>query len=264
MMKRYFSRYAYASWTPALGGMAIGLIGVFACARGASAEDATSLTKPSGAAETYNVQVLHAAKVGDRIHMRREIEQSATEATEANGKPQSEKSGSTQIHFTGTLEVLAVGKHGDPTKWKVASGVASVRKDGGSKESILKPGTEFTVDFAGGKATVSEAGANHPLSEDAKKYLPIVFEGIGGKGDASLDEIIDNSTASRTGNWSVNTKAAAAALHKFDPKLKPSEVSGNAHIQSVLGEGEKKVLSVAYEFKATSKKPAGIPPARRP
>jgi len=141
----------------------------------------------------------------------------------------------------------------------------SMRLPGGSAhETLVKPGTQFTVSFAGGKATVAEYEAKHPLSDDAKKYLPIVFEATGAKGDASLGEILDNASVSKGVNWNVDSKAAAAELHNFDPKLKPGDVSGTARLKSVVGDGDKKVLMVEYEFTAKTKSPANPPSGMTP
>jgi len=224
-------------------------------------------TKPAEPLEFFKVQLVHPAKVGDQIHMRREIEESSSELTEDNGKPQAGKSGSAalQINFYGTLEVLTANRQGHAEKWKVSAGVVSLRRPGGSgHEMLVKPGTEFTVSFAGGKATVADYEAKHPLSDDAKKFLPIVFEATGANGDASLGEILDNASVTKGMNWNVDSKAAAAELHNFDPKLKPADVTGSARLKSVVGDGDKKVLMVEYEFTAKSKKPANPPAGMTP
>jgi len=215
--------------------------------------------------EFYKVQIVRPMKVGDRVHMRREIEQTTTESTEGNGTPQGAQSATTQINFYGTLEVLAIDGHGEPTKWKVSGGVVSVRRAGSSgRESLLKSGTDFTVAWAGGKATVADSDARHPLSDDARRFLPIVFEATGAKGDSSLGDILDNISASKGTSWSVNSKAVATGLHNFDPKLKAADVSGSARIKAIVGDGDKKTLLVEYEFTATSKKPSNSPDGMTP
>jgi len=222
-------------------------------------------TKPVGTPEFYKVQIVPPAKVGDRFHMHREIDRSATESTEANNVPKGSNSLSAQLTFSGTLEVLAVDKQHAPTKWKVSAGTASLRQAGTlGHESLLKPGTEFTLTFAGGKATVADAEATHPLSDDAKKYLPYIFEATGGKGDTSLGDMLDAGSVSRGTPWSINTKVAAEALHGFDATLKATEVSGTARIKSDVVDGAKKTLLVDYDFKAEGKKPANPPNGMTP
>ncbi|HEX4000756.1 MAG TPA: hypothetical protein VHX65_19565 [Pirellulales bacterium] len=232
----------------------------------ASAADASlASNKPSDATELYKVQIVRPAKVGERFHMHREIERSLSESSAANGKPRTNESASMEINFSGTLEVMAVDKKHEPVKWKISAGTATIRQAGSTgHESLVKPGTEFTLSFGAGKATVADYETQHPLSEAAKKFLPIVFEATGGKGDASLGDMLDNPNASRTASWNIDTTAAVAALHSFDPKLKPSEVSGTARIKSVAGDGPKKTLIVQYEFKADSKKPANPPSGMTP
>ena len=222
-------------------------------------------TKPVAPQEFYKVQLVRPAKAGDRWHMRRDIEQSISESAESNGKAEAPQSGGLQIKFSGTLEVLAAGRQGEAEKLKVSAGVVSVRRAGSAgHETLVKPGTEFIVAWSGGKATVADSDAQHPLSEDAKKFLPIVFEATGAKGDSSLAEIVDSASEAKGTSWSVNTKAAAADLHAFDPKMKPSQVSGTARIKAVVGEGDKMVLSVEYEFKATTNTPASPPAGMTP
>ena len=234
--------------------------------RTALAADATLAgIKPGDTAQAYNVQIVRPANVGDRFHLRREIERTAAETTEANGKSRASESATLEINFSGTLEVLAVNKRHEPVKWKVSAGTASIRRPGSTgHESLVKSGTEFTLSFGGGKATVADYEAQHPLSEDAKKVLPIVFEATGSKGDASLGEMLDNPNASRSESWKVDAKAAAAALQGFDPKLKPSQISGVARIKSFIGDGPKQSLIVEYEFKAESKNPANLPAGMTP
>lgn len=236
-----------------------GLLAIGFAARSAGADDSSLSSKPAdqaAATQYFKVQVLHPAKVGDRLHMKREIEQSVNEVSETNNQPGGTQNATNEINFSGTLEVLAVDKRGEPVRWKVSGGVAGMKGTSGSgHETLLKPGTDFVVSFSGGHAVVADSDEHHPLSDDAKKLLPYVFGATGGRGDASLDDILDNSTAPRSAKWNVNAKAVAAALQGFDSKLKLSDISGTARIKAVVGEGSKQVLTVEYEFKADSKKP---------
>ncbi len=244
--------------------------------RGALADDAkltdisspgttSSSSKSSDDSQVYKVQIMRPMKPGERMHMKRDIEMSATETTEQDGQPGGSESRSSQIHFSGMLEVAAVAKHGVPVKWKVTAGTATMSGNGtGGSNSLLTPKTNFILTFSGGKAIVADYDSAHPLSSDAKKYLPIVFNATGGRGESSLAEIIDNPSAPRTGNWNLNAKAIATALKGFDSTLAAPAVSGTAHIKSVVGDGAKAALAVEYQFTVNSKKPNNPPAGSTP
>jgi hypothetical protein len=253
----------------------VGLLNLGPIARFARADDAapagtapidqkSSETKPSTDAQFYKVQVLHPAKVGDRLHMKRDIEETTTQAAEMNGQPRGTQTSATQLNFTANLEVMSVDTDGNPEKWKVSGGVAGLKGNGSAgRSSLIKPNTEFTVSFSEGKAIV-ESDSQHPLSEDAKKLLPYVFNATGGKGDTTLDELIDNATASRTASWVLNQKALLAQVHEFDTKVKESDITSSARIKAVNGDGDKKTLMVEYKYSASGKNPTNPPEGMKP
>lgn len=230
-----------------------------------SSDTTSSSSKSSDDSQVYKVQIMRPMKPGDKLHMKRDIELTFTETTEQDGQAGSPESRSTQIHFSGTMEVVSVAKHGVPVKWNVSGATATVSGSGTSgSDTLLKPKTDFILTFSGGKAVVADYDNTHPLSNDAKKYLPIVFGSTGGRGDSSLGEVIDKADAPRTGNWNLNASALATAMKGFDSNLTASEVSGTAHIKSVVGDGAKKVLAVQYEFTVNSKKPNNPPNGSTP
>ena len=201
----------------------------------------------------------------DRFHLRREIERTAAETTEANGKSQASESATLQINFSGTLEVLAVDKRHEPIKWKVSAGTASIRRPGRpamSRSSSRARSSLFPSAAARRRSPILMCSIR--CQKMPRKVLPIVFEATGSKGDASLGEMLDNPNALRNGSWKVDARAAAAALHGFDPNLKPSQVSGVARVKSFVGDGPKQSLIVEYEFKAESKNPANLPAGMTP
>ncbi len=208
---------------------------------------------------SYKVVIVQPMKTGDTVHLQREIEQVATETTLVGGVEKEHTSEAIQLKFAGTLDVLAVDKAGFPTRWKATVGTASVRRGDGKHEELAKPGMALTIEWHGGKVTVAADDNRHELSADAKKLLPLVFEASGGSGEGTLAEIVNSPSAeSAGGSWSIDAKAAAAALHEFDGKLKPAEISGNAELKSVSGD-DKKSLAVAYQFTAHTKSPAHGP-----
>jgi hypothetical protein len=231
----------------------------------APADQKSTDTNSSSEGQFYKVQVVRPAKVGDHLHMKRDIAQTYSESVEQNGQPRGGQTNSTQLSFSGNLEVLAVDKDNNPVKWKITGGVAKVTGTGGTaRGSILKPGTEFTVSLSEDKPTIAESDSQHPLSDDAKKILPYVFSASGGKGDATLDELIDNSTASRTASWNLNEKALLATAHEFDSKLKQADITGTAQIKAVSGVGDKKTLLVEYRYSSNGKNPENPPEGTKP
>ena len=211
---------------------------------------------------TFRVRIVQPLKVGDRLHMQREIEEAVSDAVTIRGGLRGHEAlGAMELKFSGTLEVLEVDKHGVPTRWKVVAEVASVREPAAkSHAELVKSGAKFTVERKGGKVTVSSLDNEHPLSELANKFLPLVFEAFGANGDASLDAIIQSSTPQPLGaSWNINEKAAVESLRDFDPKLKASEVTGSVHLKALVGDADKKDLSVEYNFTAKSNNPANPP-----
>jgi len=212
---------------------------------------------------TFNVQVIQPFKVGDRVRMQRNVDETLGDAvTVGRSGPQRQLS-EMKLVFSGTLEALAVDGDGVPTRWKVKGEVATVRQPGTkSHEELVKPGTEFTVEWSGAKASVSAHDRDHPLSELATKFLPLVFEASGGGGEASLNRMLRPSKPVAAGaSWKIDTKAAVEHLHAFDGKLKPADVIGTARLKALADsdEKEKKALVVEYEYTAKSKSPTGAP-----
>jgi hypothetical protein len=210
----------------------------------------------------YRVRIVQPLKVGDRLHIQRDIEEAVSDTvTIGGGRRGREALGAMELKFSGRLEALEVDKHGMPTRWKVIAAVATVREpQTKSHEELVKPGTAFTVDWKGSKVAISPQDIGHPLSEAAGKFLPLVFEASGASGEASLDEIIQSSKAEPLGaSWSINTKAAAENLRDFDAKLKPSDVTGTVRLKALVGDTDKKDLSVDYNFTAKSNNPANPP-----
>src|SRR5207302_8322142 len=94
-----------------------------------------------------------------------------------------ESLGAMELKFSGTLDVLEVDKHGVPTRWKVIAEIASVREPAAKAHAeLLKPGAKFAAERKGGKVTVASLDNEHPLSELANKFLPLVFEASGANG----------------------------------------------------------------------------------
>ncbi len=218
-------------------------------------------------AKTYRVEVMQPLKVGDRIHMQRDIEETLSDTVTIDHSERGrQSSGTNELKFSGDLEALAVDKQGVPTRWKVTAGVVTARDAAThSHEELVKPGTVFIVELKEGEATVSpnqngSVPSTAVLPESATKLLPLVFEASGPKGGAGLNEIIQSSKPQPLGaTWSINAKAAADALHDFDSKLKPSEVTGSVKLKALVGDTEKKDLSIEYNVTAKSKNPSNPP-----
>ncbi len=216
--------------------------------------------------KTYRVQVVQPFKVGDRVNMQRDIAETTSDTVTIDHSERGrQSSGTSELKFAGTLEALAVDKHGIPTRWKVIAETASARgPDAKSHEELVKPGAKLIVEWKGGKVTVTPDdktpnGGGPPLSEAASKLLPLVFE-ASGNGEASLNAIVQSAKDEPLGgSWSVNAKAAVDDLHEFDSKLKPSDISGTVHLKALVGDTEHKQLSVEYDFKAKSNNPADPP-----
>jgi hypothetical protein len=166
-----------------------------------------------------------------------------------------------KLAFSGTLEALAIGGDGVPIRWKVKAEVATVRQPGmKSHEELVKPGTEFNVEWSGAKPSVSAHEPQRPLSESATEFLPLVFEGAGGSDEASLNRMLRLSKPVAAGaSWSLDTKASAEHLHRFDGKLKPADLTGTTRLRALSDDKEKKALVVEYEYTAKSKNPTGAP-----
>ena len=216
----------------------------------------------AGDSNAYRVRIVQPLKVGDRLHMQREIEEAVSDAVTIRGGLRGHEAlGAMELKFSGTLEALEVDKHGVPTRWKVIAAVASVREPAAkSHAELVKSGTVFTVEQKGGKVAVASLDNEHPLSELANKFLPLVFEASGANGESSLDEIIRSSTAQPLGaSWNINEKAAVENLRDFDSKLKPSDVTGTVHLKALVGDTDKKDLSVEYNFTTKSNNPANAP-----
>ncbi len=217
--------------------------------------------------KTYRIEVVQPLKVGDRIHMQRDIEETLSDTVTIDHSERGrQSSGTNELKFSGDLEVLAVDKQGVPTRWKVTAGAVSAHAAAAnSHEELVKPGTVFIVELKDGKATVSpnENGAvpsGAVLSDSATKLLPLVFEASGPKGGAGLNEIIQSAKPQPVGGtWSVNSKAAADSLREFDSKLKASDVTGTVKLKALIGDTEKKNLSVEYSVTAKSKNPSDPP-----
>jgi hypothetical protein len=90
--------------------------------------------------------------------------------------------------------------------------------------------------------------------------LPLVFEASGPTGGAELNEILRSAKPQPLGgSWSINAKAAADALHEFDSKLRSSDVSGTVKLKALVGDTEKKDLSLEYNVTAKTKSPSDPP-----
>jgi hypothetical protein len=211
--------------------------------------------------KTYRVQVVQPLKIGDRVHMQRDIAETTSDTVTIDHSERGrQSSGTSELKFTGTLEALAVDKHGVPIRWKVIAETASTRgPEANSHEELVKPGAKFIAEWKGGKVTVTPDDNGAPLSETANKLLPLVFE-ASGNGEATLNAIVQSAKAEPLGtSWSVNAKAAVDNLREFDSKLKPSDISGTVRLKALVGDTEHKDLSVEYDFKAKSNNPADPP-----
>ena len=217
-------------------------------------------------AMTYRVQIVQPLKIGDRLHMRRSVDETISEVASVRGASQSRQSSETKLTFSGTLEVLAVDKDGSPSRWKVVAEVASVHEpDAKSHQELVKPGTEFTAERKAGKVSVSGRDAEHALPEIAMRLLPLIFETSGPGGDAGLNRILRPAKPAPIGTiWNIDAKEAAAELHTFDPQLKPADVTGSSRLVSLSGDQDKKTLVVEYSLTAKSKNPAGGPHGMTP
>lgn len=248
-------------WIGATRGRFIGLIGVglasFAALAGASAADE---------AATYKIQAFHPLKVGDQLHLKREIELTLTSSTTVDGNQRGQQNSAMQIKFAGNLKVLEVDASGAPVKWEgyteLATGATSA---GGKHLELLKPGTMFTAQGQGGTFTITVADTKTTPNDDARQALARVFEAAGTKGELSLGEVIDpKSPQPIGGTWEINSKAAAEQLHGLDPKLNSGEVVGKARLKGFVGQGDKRTLEVEYQYTAKTKEPANPPAGMTP
>src|ERR1700693_1022723 len=82
----------------------------------------------AGDSSAYRVRIVQPLKVGDRLHMQRDIEEAVSDTvTIGGGRGGREALEALELKFFGTLEVLEVDKPGVPSRWKVIAAVASVR-----------------------------------------------------------------------------------------------------------------------------------------
>src|SRR5579871_4163933 len=107
MMSRQFRRLgAKYGWTVGL--IAVVLASFVLAANLPAADEAT----------TYKIQAFHPLKVGDQLHLKRDIELTLTSSTTVDGNQRGQQSSTMQVKFAGNLKVLEVDASGVPTKWE--------------------------------------------------------------------------------------------------------------------------------------------------
>ena len=217
-------------------------------------------------AASYKIQAFHPLKVGDQLHLKRDIELTLTGSTTVDGNQRGQQTLTMQVKFAGNLKALEVDPRGAPLKWEAYTEIATGAQSAGGKHvELLKPGTMFTAQWQGGTVTITVADTRLTLSEDARTALARVFQASGGKGEMSLGEVLDSKSPQAVGgNWEINASAAAEQLHSLDPKLNASEVSGKARLKAVAGPADKRVLEVEYQYTAKTKDPANPPTGMTP
>ncbi len=193
---------------------------------------------------TYRIQAFRPLKVGDQLHLKREIELTLTSSTTVDGIQRGQQTSAMQVKFAGNLKVVEVDASGVPIKWEgyteLATGAATA---GGRHVELLKPGTIFTAQGQGGTFTITVADTKATPNADAQQALARVFEAAGTKGEMSLGEVLDSKSPQPIGGtWEINTKAAAEQLHGLDPKLSAAEVAGKARLKGFVGQGDKRAL----------------------
>ncbi len=254
-MSRQFRR------SGAMRGTIVGLIAVvlgsFAVAANVPAADE---------ATTYKIQTFHPLKVGDQLHLKREIELTLTSSTTVNGIQRGQQNSTMQVKFAGNLKVVEVDASGAPVKWEAYTELATGASSAGGKHGeLLKPGTMFTAQGQGGTFNITVADTKATPSADAQQALAHVFEAAGPKGEISLGEVLDpKSPQPIGGTWEINSKAAAEQLHGLDPKLSSTEVAGKARLKGFVGQGDKRALEVEYQYTAKTKEPANPPAGMTP
>ncbi len=148
----------------------------------------------------------------------------------------------TAADFSGEMEVVAISKHGDPTKFNFTIASGTVTKMDGTAVTLTK-GQVLVADSKDGKPQVTAKAGE--LDGEVASILAEALNPAKDKRPSNDDDFIGTKEKVKVGRtWNIDGKVAAENMLKAsDIQIRPEDISGSGKLIEVTKKNDVEAMS---------------------